>query len=457
VPDVEFDGGSLTNIKMSVPEPALDAVNIKFDNANNGGELTCSQATAHVTSDFKFKYLFITATGQADIKINKLQLDTLLDASTQVGEPAPELAPMLKVGKLDINVNPNDIDITLTGGLVAKVANVLIPLLKSTVIPSVIQTAEQSVSDIINNQVDESLKIYGVQDEIPNLAGLTADYSQLDGPQFTSASVFQMGVNGTFFDASAPKTPTITPVSYDLRDPKGKDAQFFLTDYTIKTGLNAAYDSHGNIDITALLSQYLNVTVTTDQVGEILPELLTKYGSGKAVGISGMWVEAPATADFVAGAMKFTGSLQVTLTVDGETALKASFDKADGQFGLHSDSGKIFGKVTEASSGTVGADFQTTLGITAAQLQSEIQNYVDTTVSALNIELADGVVIPSIMGIDVSDVAIDFFAGYMELGCSLSPQSWIQIVQAMGAWKQSILARRNSAPASFSTLEAILA
>lgn len=142
VPDVSFDGGQLTNIHLQVAEPALDAVNIKFDNANNGAELTCSQATAHATADFKFKYLFITATGSADIKINKLQLDTELDATTQVGNPAPELAPMLKVQKLDININPNDIDITLSGGFVAKIANVFIPLLKSTVIPDVIKQAQ---------------------------------------------------------------------------------------------------------------------------------------------------------------------------------------------------------------------------------------------------------------------------------------------------------------------------
>jgi hypothetical protein len=138
VPDITFDGGALTNVVVQIPQPALDAVNINFDNANNGGEVVCSQATAHATADFEFKYLFLDVKGKADIKINKVALDVELDAGTQPGTPSPELAPMVEVQKMDISINPDDIDIQLTGGLVAKIANVLIPILKSQVIPSVI-------------------------------------------------------------------------------------------------------------------------------------------------------------------------------------------------------------------------------------------------------------------------------------------------------------------------------
>jgi len=292
------------------------------------------------------------------------------------------------------------------------------------------------------------LKIYGTQEEIPYLAGLTADYAQVGGPEFTAQKIFQMGLNGTFFDAQQAEQPTTTPASFALRDPKGKDAQFFLTEYTIKTALDSSFQSGEDLDITGLLSQYLNVTVTTDEVGTVIPEILTKYGSGKPVGISAKWVSAAPAAQFVPGAMAFSGSVRVTATVDGEVAVQAAFDNADGKFGLHSDSGKIFGKVTEASAGTVEADFKTTLGITAAQLQKEVQDQIDSGVAELNIELADGVEIPTIMGIDVSDVQVDFFTGYMELGASLSPKSWTQIAAAMSAWKQRLLAKRNAVPVS---------
>jgi hypothetical protein len=61
-----------------------------------------------------------------------------------------------------------------------------------------------------------------------------------------------MGLNGTFFDAKKVKQPSITPVTFALRDPKGKDAQFFLTSYTIKTALKL--DSRPARTLTSLPS-----------------------------------------------------------------------------------------------------------------------------------------------------------------------------------------------------------
>jgi hypothetical protein len=66
--------------------------------------------------------------------------------------------------------------------------------------------------------------VYGSQEEIPYLGGVTADYAQIGGPQFTDASVFQMGVNGTFFDSNHLQAPSTTPAAFNIRDPKGKDA-----------------------------------------------------------------------------------------------------------------------------------------------------------------------------------------------------------------------------------------
>jgi hypothetical protein len=190
VPDISFDGGSMKNILVQLPQPALDAVDIKFDGANNGGELVCSKATAHATADFHFEYLFLKVNGKADIKINKAALDVELDAGTQPGTPAPELAPMAKVQKMQITVNPEDIDIELTGGLVAKIAGVLIPLLKKEVIPSIITQVTKTATDLINDTLDDALKLYGTQEEIPFLAGVTADYAQVGGPEVTAQKVF---------------------------------------------------------------------------------------------------------------------------------------------------------------------------------------------------------------------------------------------------------------------------
>lgn len=190
-----------------------------------------------------------------------------LDASTQPGTPSYELAPKITAQKLAINVNPDDIDIQLTGGLVSKIANILIPLIKSSVVPSIIDQVTTQAKTLIDTTIDEDLKTYGNQQEIPFLSGVTADYAQLNGPTFTSDNVFQMGVNGTFFDAQDVQKPKVVPATFALRDASGKDAQAYLTDYTVVTALQASYQTGLDLDITYLLQTYLNLTVTTDVIG----------------------------------------------------------------------------------------------------------------------------------------------------------------------------------------------
>lgn len=157
VPDITFDGGSLSNIKMSVPQPDLSTITLDLVGAENGVELKADDNDAHLTSDFTFKYLFITASGQADIKIKNAKIDAKMDLSTQEGTPSYDLAPKVSVGAFDIDINSNDVDIKLTGGAVASIANILIPLLKSTVLPQVISTAKSTVTTLINTTVDQDL------------------------------------------------------------------------------------------------------------------------------------------------------------------------------------------------------------------------------------------------------------------------------------------------------------
>ena len=102
-----------------------------------------------------------------------------------------------------------------------------------------------------------------------------------------------MALNGTFFDSKHTKAPSTTPASFNIHDPKGKDGQAYLTDYTINTCLESGYTTGNTLDITYLLQEYLNITVTTDNLSVLIPEILTKYGSGKAVGLSGKFVTSP--------------------------------------------------------------------------------------------------------------------------------------------------------------------
>ena len=92
-----------------------------------------------------------------------------------------------------------------------------------------------------------------------------------------------MGVNGTFFDAKHPSMPATPPATFALHDPKGKAAQLFATEYTVNSLFASGFTTGNTLDVTKILSQFLNVTVTTDNLGVLIPSVLTKYGKGVAV------------------------------------------------------------------------------------------------------------------------------------------------------------------------------
>lgn len=130
----------------------------------------------------------------------------------------------------------------------------------------------------------------------------------------------------------------------------------------------AGFLTGNTLDITYLLETYLNVTVTTDNLGLIVPEILTKYGSGKAVSLSGSFANTQTESKFTAKGQSLSGSLAVTVGVDtgakNETAISVEFDNFNAQAVLDAVNGTIFGKISNTTAGQVSG-FSTTLGITA--------------------------------------------------------------------------------------------
>jgi len=176
IAEVDFDGGFLKDLVIHLPQPPLEDIGINFEHATNGVELFASGAEATISADFSYKY-WITVTGEVAIKINKLSVDLECDINTQA--VGAETAPLLKMQKTDIIVNSDDVDITLTGGLVSRIASIFIPFLKSTVVPDIISTVEDLVVTAVDVTANKYIVEYGTHVAIEQLGWITADYSQM--------------------------------------------------------------------------------------------------------------------------------------------------------------------------------------------------------------------------------------------------------------------------------------
>lgn len=168
--------------------------------------------------------------------------------------------------------------------------------------------------------------------------------------------VFSMSLNGTFFDAEKVQASEYSPVEFTVHDPAGKNLQGYLTDYVLNTAFESGFLTGNTLDITYLLDHFLSVDITTDNLGILIPEVLTKYGSGKVVGIKGNFAKAESQAHFVPGKASAQGNLAATITIDGEDAIVAEFDSMQGEGTINAKDGKIFGNLSTVSVGSIVAD-----------------------------------------------------------------------------------------------------
>jgi len=414
--------------------PALSNINTKLDAANNGLELAASGMSAHITSDFTFTYI-ITVSGTADIKISDLGIDWDFGVSNQPGTPSTDLAPKISVVKDAVNIDPKNVDVTLSGSLVAKIAGVLVPLIKSSLIPTIVKSVQDTLVKTMDTTVNPDLAKYGSRMTIPYLAGVTLDYSQYDGGITVAkdGSDIQFANSAMFFDLNKPEHYSFQPVQFPLHNPSGKDAQVYLADYVVNTMLQSGFDTGNTLDVNQILSK-LNVQVTTDNLAVFIPEIVTVYGTGKQVDILAAFVNKAGQGTVTPTGAEITLDCALTFKVGDSTAASFTLSGVDFAAFLKTAPGLLNGNISKSSVGTV-SNFQTTLGMTADQFQTELQNNMNKYITEANTALAAGVPITKIGPVDVHDLEINFNQGFIEGGISVTPATWEQLGQAYTMFK----------------------
>lgn len=83
IPDIAITGGSLTNITFTLDQPPKpEDIEFILNPATNGINFNTKELAAHVTANFDFSYLFITASGTAKIDITNIIADLGIDLTT---------------------------------------------------------------------------------------------------------------------------------------------------------------------------------------------------------------------------------------------------------------------------------------------------------------------------------------------------------------------------------------
>lgn len=180
----------------------------------------------------------------------------------------------------------------------------------------------------------------------------------------------------------------------------------------------------------------LGVYVHTDDIGLVIPEILTKYGPGKNVSLSATFITEASHATIAPAGIHVDASVAITVGVEGETCIFAPISHTLVSGVVNSTAGVIHGELSQSVIGAFGAGFHTTLGMTGDALQKELQTNVDVYVAQLNALLAAGITIPTIFGINISDVELSNMEGYLSFGATVTPAFWEFVSMGVAAVKE---------------------
>lgn len=176
-----------------------------------------------------------------------------------------------------------DLDVHVGGGVLLDVANWIVGLLKNKLKGTLENALQKALQKAADDTLDKFLESLPLDIHISG-TDLGLNYTMTSATDVASDYVEQATV-ARVVDVNDPANlPPIPPAALMPGfDPSGREFQVRLSQYTISSGLYAAYNT-GLIDFTltdSMIKPGSKVQLDTTSLGVILPALPEKYGYGK--------------------------------------------------------------------------------------------------------------------------------------------------------------------------------
>ena len=222
LPDVTFSKGQMTsiNVKIHEPEKPGDLV-FSLRPRNNSVAMAVDELNSEIQGDFDVRLLGIHVTGVAYVTIKDVHFGIELGLKTQMDTDG-RYAPAIQLRDMNINIDPDKIDIRLEGGLVT---SLFAEIFKNEILGQIISNTKKQAHETIDIEANRDLlEYFGTQKCLSNFPNdLVYDYSIVNGDSGvtvdSSGKFITFEGNGTFYQnrnpASWPKeTPPVIPLRY---------------------------------------------------------------------------------------------------------------------------------------------------------------------------------------------------------------------------------------------------
>ena len=427
LPDINSDDGKdyLHSNHVTVNQSTQD-VQFSVDTAQNALKLTMNNLSANFYTDsFRAHSWIFVAKGHAEVDMKTVNIGLGLSFSTQTTADG-KVVPAVSAVDVLVDINRNDISISIWGNIWADFASAFEIFFKSTVVGLIQDTVRDTLTTTIPNYLNAEFAAMDGNLLVPGTEFWNLDW-QTPLAAVVTDTTFELGAKGIMYDSQIGESEWSTDFADMAYKDTAESAQFqvFLSDTSIDS-LLGSYLEVGTIEGwlygDQLPGSMNTTTVTAGLLDTALPGFAAKYGADTIVDIRGACTDLHGFASSAADqdvTVYGTANLQFWPRLsDGSTEIAVEMNLVDIKFtgGIDINNFMATGDISKFLVDKIDIVTSTIGSLSAFKLKVEFNTVSKLLVPELNKFISKyQVPIPSdIMGIFIlSDLFLKYEDGYI--------------------------------------------
>lgn len=275
IPDMEVDDFTITNMKVDLDPIDPQYIQIALDQADNAIVMTAQNIAGVIKGDFKYKWFIISCHGSFEADIEKGGASMSMKMPLLAQSINNKLLPGIDIKDLQLSINKKKVDISLSGSIMADIADLFVDIFEGLVIDMLESEIEKHAPAIIVQEVNTAFQQSGGQIVIPELGSMAFDYAFTAHPNVSDSQI-DVYVNGTVFNATFGEISPNEGFGDLTVDTASKNmVQLDVSQYTADSLMLTLHEA-GKLQF-----KFDNNTIpelTTTFLDGLLPGLVDKYG-----------------------------------------------------------------------------------------------------------------------------------------------------------------------------------
>ncbi len=240
VPNINGNAGpikySISSIRARMESLAPSNVAIRLIPNSNRVGVSVSNLRGSGNFHVEFQFLFIKAGVDGSASINGVGVNVEM-AFAYDGEGRPTA----NVAQFGINMGVNNVGISFSGSILAALVNVVVNLLKPIFVNIMRSILNNAVPGVMNNLINQLIRQLPMSVDISPALAIAF---RLPKTPWVNSDYMCVAIAGYVYYKPSPHPPAYEPKACPDYEPASqKGIHFFLTDYVIRSALDATYSA----------------------------------------------------------------------------------------------------------------------------------------------------------------------------------------------------------------------